>query len=187
MREPNWANCTEEQLWKYVATHLAKNGFDTILVGGAVVAIYSEGAYRSGDLDFVQLTYLTDKLPQLMKEIGFEVREGRHYKHPKCKHLFVEFTSGPAGIGDDTRIIPSEVKVAGTTIKIYSPTDCIRDRLASYIHFKALECLDQAVLVAEKQTFNRSTIQKWCEAEGAPLAFVEFELKLKEQKKKKGM
>lgn len=66
MKEPNWSTCTEEQLWKYVASHLAKNGIDTILVGGAVVAIYSGGAYRSGDLDFVQLTYLSQKLPTLI-------------------------------------------------------------------------------------------------------------------------
>lgn len=57
MKEPDWKTCSEEQLWKYVAAHLAKNGIDTILVGGAVVAIYSEGAYKSGDLDFVLLSY----------------------------------------------------------------------------------------------------------------------------------
>jgi hypothetical protein len=39
-------NCKEEELWKYVAVHLKKHNIDTILVGGAVVSIYSEGAYR---------------------------------------------------------------------------------------------------------------------------------------------
>ena len=63
MKEPRWADCTEEELWKYVATHLAQNGIDTILVGGAVVAIYSDGAYKSGDIDFVLLSYLNAKLP----------------------------------------------------------------------------------------------------------------------------
>lgn len=41
--------CREVELWKYVATHLKKNGIDTILVGGAVVSVYSDGAYESGD------------------------------------------------------------------------------------------------------------------------------------------
>ena len=45
--------CSEEDLWKYVAVHLKKKGIDTILVGGAVVSIYSHGVYKSGDLDFV--------------------------------------------------------------------------------------------------------------------------------------
>jgi hypothetical protein len=49
----DFKNCTEEELWKYVAVHLKKHNIDTILVGGAVVSIYSEGAYESGDLDFV--------------------------------------------------------------------------------------------------------------------------------------
>jgi hypothetical protein len=182
MKEPNWSHCTEEQLWKYVATHLAKNGIDTILVGGAVVAIYTDGAYRSGDLDFVQLSYLKEKLPQVMKTIGFEVHASRHYSHPKCKHLIVDFVSGPPGIGDDLKIIPSKIKVEEVTIKLYSPTDCIRDRLASYIHFKALECLDQAVLVAQKHPYNRSKIKRWCAKEGAPKAFKDFEEKVKKAK-----
>lgn len=50
--EINFASCTEEELWKYVASHLSKKGIDTVLVGGAVAAIYSNGLYRSGDLDF---------------------------------------------------------------------------------------------------------------------------------------
>lgn len=179
MKEPNWKTCTEKELWEYVASHLAKNSIDTILVGGAVVAIYSDGIYRSGDLDLVQLTYLTKHLPKVMKEIGFEVRESRHYSHPKCKHLIVDFASGPVGIGDDVKITPATRKVEGTTIKLFSPTDCIRDRLASYIHFNALECLDQAVLVAQKHPFDRSKIKRWCASEGAPNAFKEFEEKLK--------
>ena len=49
----NLKTCTEEELWKYIAVHLKSKGIDTILVGGAVVSIYSKGLYRSGDLDFV--------------------------------------------------------------------------------------------------------------------------------------
>ena len=123
------------------------------------MAIYSEGAYRSGDLDLIQLSYLNQKLPELMNAIGFEVKESRHYSHPKCKHLIIDFASGPPGIGEDLQIMPAEVRVDGTTIKIYSPTDCIRDRLDSFIHFKALECLDQAVLVAQKHPFDAEKLK----------------------------
>ena len=41
MTEPDWKNCTEGELWKYVATHLAKHGIDTILVGGEAVLVAS--------------------------------------------------------------------------------------------------------------------------------------------------
>jgi hypothetical protein len=40
----DYKKCTEEELWKYVATELSKNDVDVILVGGAVVSIYSKGA-----------------------------------------------------------------------------------------------------------------------------------------------
>jgi hypothetical protein len=180
MKEPKWESCTEEELWKYVASHLSLHGIDTILVGGAVAAIYSDGAYHSGDLDFVILNYLTENLPKLMKEIGFERTESRHYSHPKCRHLIVEFTSPPAAIGEDYKIKPKEVKVNRTVIRIYSPTDCIRDRLASYIHFKAKECMDQAVLVAQRQKFNSKKIQDWCKSERTPEAFEEFKKRLDE-------
>ena len=182
MKEPDWKICTEEELWKYVATHLAKNKIETVLVGGAVAAIYSEGAYRSGDLDLVLVSSLTDRLPKLMKEIGFEVKQSRHYSHPKCKHLIVDFASPPAAIGEDYKIIPAKVKSEGTIIKLYSPTDCIRDRLSSYIHFKARECLDQAVLVAKRQRFNASKIKSWCESEGSPQTFMDFQELLKKTK-----
>jgi hypothetical protein len=181
MKELNWDSCTEAELWRYVASHLARNGVDTILVGGAVVAIYTEGLYRSGDLDLVQLSYLNQRIPELMKEIGFEVQGGRHYKHPRLRHLIIEFASGPPGIGDDTKIRPAEIQYDGTTIKLYSPTDCIRDRLASYIHFKALDCLEQAVLVAKKHPFDRTKVKKWCRSEGAPEAFEAFEKRLKSE------
>lgn len=174
MKEPDWKNCTEGQLWRYVASHLASEGIDTILVGGAVVSIYTEGAYRSGDLDLVLTSYLPKKLPEAMAKIGFKVSESRHYSHPKCRHIIVEFSSPPAAIGDDYKIRPVEVKEAGKTIRLYSPTDCVRDRLASYIHFSARECLDQAVLVAKAHPIDAAKVEKWCKAEGAGDAFQEF-------------
>ncbi|MCH7229196.1 hypothetical protein [Haloferula sp. A504] len=50
---PDWATCSEEQLWHYVAWHLEGAGIRSVLVGGAVVSIHTEGLYRSGDLDLI--------------------------------------------------------------------------------------------------------------------------------------
>lgn len=177
----NLQTCSEKELWEYVAVHLKKRGIDTILVGGAVVSIYSKGAYHSGDLDFVKASIFVTKLEESMNEIGFK-KHGRHYVHPDCKHLFVEFPGGPPlGIGEDNSIVPDEVEVNGTIIKIFSPTDCVKDRLASYIHFKAPEGLDQAVLVAKNQDVNLTSIKKWCKNEGAEWAFDDFLKMLKKQ------
>jgi hypothetical protein len=86
-----------------------------------VVAIYTEGAYRSGDLDFVPTSLFGPAVDECMARIGF-VREGRHFEHPDCPHLFVEFVAPPLGIGADTEIVPRKETVSGQTIKILSPT-----------------------------------------------------------------
>jgi len=118
-----------------------------------------------------------------MKEIGF-VRKGRHFIHPDCKHLFVEFPgSVQMGIGDDYSIIPKEVKVEGVKIKILSPTDCIKDRLASFIHFKDREGLEQAILVAKNHPVKFKEIENWCKKEGASWAFDEFKIKIGDKHK----
>ncbi len=187
MKPPDWVTCTEEELWKYIAWYLAIHGIDTVLVGGAVASIYSKGIYRSGDLDLVNLTFpgTIDPSP-VLKEIGFEKRESRHYIHPDCKHLFIEFVSPPLSIGEDYNIVPVRTEIEGLEIKILSPTDCIKDRLASYVYFKARECLDQAVLVANNQVFDKDSVKKWCDNEGVSgqKAFEDFVRLFKIGKKK---
>lgn len=111
--------CREEELWKYIATELAKNGIDVILVGGAVVSVYSKGAYRSGDLDFVIYDFSRKKLDEVLGQLGFKkTNSSRHYKHPECKHLYLEFATFPASIGEDYNIVPAEVESEGYIIKI---------------------------------------------------------------------
>jgi hypothetical protein len=175
----DFATCTEETLWHYVASHLASEGIETILVGGAVVSIYSEGAYRSGDLDLVLGSMFVKNLDQAMQKIGFK-KKGRHFEHPDCKHLFVEFPgTPPLGIGSDYRIQPDELTIEHQIIKILSPTDCVKDRLASFIYFNDREGLEQAILVARRQQIDLKSVQKWCEAEGHPEAYQTFSEKLK--------
>jgi hypothetical protein len=157
---------------------LKLNGVDTVLVGGAVVSIYSEGAYQSGDLDFVLCSIFKKKnLPKLLKEIGF-TQSGRHFVHSNCQHLYIEFSSSFLEIGDDNNIVPAEVESSGTMIKILTPTDCVKDRLASYFPFEARECLDQAVLVTGKHPINMQAVKKWCLNEGAEKTFDDFQDKL---------
>ena len=174
-------SCTEEELWKYVASHLKKKGIDTILVGGAVAAIYSNGLYRSGDLDFVHLSMTVIGLEEAMTEIGFQKLDTKRYQHPQCKHILIEFPGGPpVGIGEDYKIKPHEVEFEGTIIKIFSPTDCVKDRLAGYIYYKHEENLNQAVMVARTQKVNNTKIKQWCKNEKAEWAFENYLKKLKE-------
>ncbi len=185
MEEPDWSSCTERELWEYVAIHLSESGIDTVLVGGAVVSYYSQGIYKSGDIDLVFQSYkLTEEtIKKVMNQIGFKRQTGRHYRHPKCKHLFVEFISPPVGIGNDYHIKPNELKKGKHIIKLLSPTDCIKDRLASYIYFQSIECLDQALLVAKKHPFDLKEIEAWCKKEGMQTrdGLLEFKKRLKKK------
>lgn len=160
------STCTVEELWRLVAKHLEKRGIGVVLVGGAVVSVYSEDVYLSGDLDFVKedLFVRQEDLEGAMAEIGFQRRD-RHYAHPECKHLFVEFVSGPVGIGEDTAIVPREVTEDGVTIKLLSPTDCVRDRLIGFIHDGSRDQMDQAVLVASAQSVDWAKIEEWAKRE----------------------
>jgi hypothetical protein len=171
----HFATCTEEELWRFVATHLERNGIGVVLVGGAVVSVHSRGAYRSGDLDFVPEALFSKTPDDAMAEIGFH-RTGRHSVHPDCHHLFVEFVAGPLGIGEDHHIVPQEMDEGDVSIKLLSPTDCVRDRLASYIHFGARECLDQAALVARAHSLDWEKVERWCQEEGSggPVAYADL-------------
>ena len=171
----DFSTCTAEELWRFVAAHLEGRDIGVVLVGGAVVSIYTEGAYASGDLDFVREAFFAQDVEGVMAEIGFH-KEGRHYRHPNCSHLFVEFVAGPLGIGEDTRIEPARVMERNVKLKLLSPTDSVRDRLSGFIHFGSRDYMDQAVLVASSRPVDWGKIERWCNGEGpdGTDAFVEL-------------
>ena len=57
-----------------------------------------------------------------MAEIGFRKHKSRHYTHPECSHLYIEFPQGPVEIGNDNSIVPDEIESEAKKIKILSPT-----------------------------------------------------------------
>lgn len=132
MEPPDWSKCTEDELWRYVAWHLEGEGIRSVLVGGAVVAIYTEGLYRSGDLDMVPDDLGRNRLISALAKIGFEPTQSRYFKHPGCAHLFLEFPRGPVEIGEQYPVIPDEIHLEGRTLRLLSPTDSVKDRLAGY-------------------------------------------------------
>ena len=118
MDAPNWATCNEEELWRYVAWHLEGSGIRSVLVGGAVVAIYTEGLYRSGDLDLVPDDFGRIRLAEVLAQIGFEPTQSRYFKHSSCPHLFLEFPKGPVEIGEQYPVIPDEIVVEGRILRL---------------------------------------------------------------------
>jgi hypothetical protein len=182
MEPPDWKACNEEQLWRYVAWHLEGAGIRSVLVGGAVVAIYTEGLYRSGDLDLVPDDLGRSRLSEVLAQIGFEPSRSRYFKHPSCPHLFLEFPRGPVEIGEQFPVTPAEIEVEGRTLRLLSPTDSVKDRLAGYIHWKSRANFDQAVLICRRQhaRVDLDAVGKWCAGEGGDDAFHELLRRLDE-------
>jgi len=166
------------ELAAYVCSHLRKRGIDVVLTGGSCVAIYSRGRYVSRDLDFIETRFATvAELRDAMAEIGFEP-ESRHYSH-KDTDLIVEFPAGPLSLGSEPAGDIKEVKFATGLLRMLSPTDCVKDRLAAYYHWKDLQSLEQAILVAQAQNIDLPEIKRWSTAEGMGRSFSEIASKLK--------
>jgi hypothetical protein len=178
----NLTQCSVEELWRYVSTHLEREGISTVLVGGAVVSVYTQDAYRSGDLDMVPPIFMdSKKITAALAKIGFIKDKHRYYEHPDCRDLFIDIVSPPVAIGEEINIQSASWEVDGVTIKILSPTDCVKDRLASYIHYQAQDCFLQALMVARKHPVDYPSLKTWCQNEGAEWAYQAF---LKEMEKK---
>jgi len=183
MQPPDLSRCTEQELWHFVAWHLEGEGIRSVLVGGAVVAIYTEGLYRSGDLDMVPDDLDRKRLVEALAKIGFEPTKSRYFKHPECAHLFLEFPRGPVEIGEEHPVIPAEIELEGRKLRLLSPTDSVKDRLAGYIHWKSRANFDQALLICQRQNgrVDLDAVRDWCAGEGGISAFEELVGRLNEQ------
>jgi hypothetical protein len=59
-----------------------------------------------------------------------------------------------------------EKKLSTGILKLISPTDCVKDRLAAYYHWGDQQSLLQAILVAQQHKINFDEIRRWSLAEG---------------------
>ena len=175
MNPPNWEKCSIKELWEYVAWHLSLSGIDSVLVGGAVVAIYTEGLYQSSDLDIVPDEFERHRIAGALEKIGFSA-EGRYFTHPSCPHLCLEFPRGPVELGEECPVEPEQIMLEGQTIQILSPTSCVKDRLAGYIHWRTRDLFDQAVLVCLRQAarIDWRELKDWCVGENSPETYDEL-------------
>ena len=105
-----------------------------------------------------------------MAEIGFE-EDGRYFKHSDTE-FFIEFPPGPLTVGDEPVREVIEKRFSTGRLRIISPTDCVKDRLAAYYHWGDRQCLAQAQLVARGHTIDIGEIERWSIGEGK---FDEFE------------
>ncbi|WP_005032723.1 hypothetical protein [Holophaga foetida] len=146
-----------------------KLGVDPILVGGAVVEVWTgrrDGVFHTADLDFIGPDFLTAYQVQKVNPDGIEAISGRHVW---VESVPIEFPMGPLGIGSallDPATATVEVKtLAGDTIRCFRPEACVLDRLTAvayeYGHF---EQYIQALAVASAQCGEPDWSHDWIEA-----------------------
>jgi len=156
---------TQAELGAYVQSHLGAKGIDVVLSGGAVVAIYTSGKYISPDIDLVnRYSAKRSVIKSAMEELGFQ-EAGRHFEHPDSE-FFVEFPPGPLSLGEENIIRIVELEMETGILRVISPTDCVKDRLAWYYHDGDRQCLSQAILVSNEHQIDIGEIRKWSEGEG---------------------
>ena len=164
---------TQAELAAYVQSHLRKNKINVTLSGGAAVSIYTVNKYVSADVDLVEDSYVDrGKIKTAMEEIGFQ-EKNRYFTHPDTQHI-IEFPSGPLSIGGEPIKHITEIRYATGILRVISPTDCVKDRLAAYYFWGDQQSLAQAVLVAIHNRINIREIKRWSQAEGENEGFEIF-------------
>lgn len=175
---------TVGELAAFIASHLDKHGMEVVLSGGSCVTIYSRQQYVSADLDFIERRSIRRKdLRKTLGEIGFH-EENRYFKHPETK-IIVEFPSGPLSAGKEPLKDIIVMEFVTGSLKLISPTDCVKDRLAAFFHWQDRQSLAQAVLVAQSQEIDLNEVERWSRGEGKLQEFRKIRKQLVGEKARK--
>lgn len=154
------------ELAAFVCSHLEKRGIRVVLSGGSCVSIYTFNHYVSMDLDLIDLLHTTRRqLRQVLAEIGFTEMD-RYFVHPDTEY-FLEFPSGPLAVGNEPVSKIDEIHLETGILRLLSPTDCVKDRLAAFYHWNDRQCLQQALWVALEHGVDWNEIDRWSRREGA--------------------
>jgi hypothetical protein len=173
------ARMSAEELAARVCQALHDAGITVTLTGGACVAIWSNGAYESQDLDFVEQGLVPRReIRQVLRKLGF-VESRRYFTHPESEFL-IEFPSGPLAVGDQLVSDYAERTLPTGTLRLLTPTDCVKDRLAAWFHWNDRQALEQACLVTRAQRIDSGDLKRWARREGHDEAFRKFLRKLTE-------
>ncbi|MEE8603944.1 MAG: hypothetical protein V3S65_01110 [Candidatus Aminicenantaceae bacterium] len=174
-------NLSLKDLSIFLSDYLSKRGIETVLSGGACVSIYTKNKYFSYDLDFVFLSYVErKKIISVFENIGFQ-EEGRHFRH-KDTPFIVDFIAPPPSVGEEPIGKITEITKGNMVLKLLSPTDCVKDRLAAFYFWNDRQSLEQAILVSLDNDIDLKEINRWSLKEGMKDKLKTFTNVLKKRK-----
>jgi hypothetical protein len=160
-----------------VSQALGDAGITAVLTGGAAVSVYTANRYRSYDIDLVTAASRRE-LTAVMSTLGFRPGAGRHYEHPATR-LVVEFVAWPVTVGDEVVRKWARMTTPVGQLHILTPTQCVKDRLAAFFHWRDAQSLEQALLVGRDHRISMTDLQRWSHAEGHDDDFAEFRRRLR--------
>ena len=160
----DWKNIKIRNLAALVCHELNRGDVDAVLVGGACVSIYTDNTYVSYDLDFVSHSSLKD-IARILSDLGFHRESSRHFIRKDCP-FFIEFVAPPVSVGSEPIRKEENIKTRFGSLRLLTPTDSVKDRLAAYYHWNDPQALEQAIMVAKAQKVKLPEIRKWSEKEG---------------------
>jgi hypothetical protein len=118
-----------------------------------------------------------DRSTKSARSLGFR-EQGRHFRHAETP-LLVDFPTGPLMVGDERVHHVATVDTVEGPLRLLTPTDCVKDRLAAYDRWNDRQSLTQAVQVAVGQRVDFANIRRWSIAEGHEPRYRKFRLKIK--------
>ena len=170
-------NMSQVELAAYVQDSLKADGIQVVLSGGSAVSFYSSDKYVSKDLDLINTSFSRrSKIKVVMDKLGFH-EQGRYFIHPETT-FFIEFPDGPLSVGEEPVKEISEFELSTGTLRVLSPTDCVKDRLCAFYFWNDLQGLEQATLVTKSQKVDLKEIKRWSKVEGKVKEFKAFTEKL---------
>jgi hypothetical protein len=170
-------NMSQVELAAYIQDSLQIEGIEVVLSGGSAVSFYSSNKYVSKDLDLINTGFAKrSKIKSVMEKLGFK-EQGRYFVSSETA-FFVEFPDGPLSVGEEPVKEISEFELSTGTLKVLSPTDCVKDRLCAFYFWNDLQGLEQAVLVTKNQKVNLKEIKRWSKVEGKENEYDLFSKKL---------
>jgi hypothetical protein len=170
---------SQGELAALVATRLKENKIDVVLCGGACVSLYTSGSYVSLDIDFLDNGVVSRKaIRTVLAAMGFR-EKGRYFVHPETTFP-VEFPRGPAMVGEERPRRIDEMKFSTGTLRLLSPTDCVKDRLTWYYYDNDLQALEQAKAVTQENPVDIDEVERWSRNEGMLEKFLEIKPRLLE-------
>ena len=175
----NWSGMKAKDVAAIVQETLRKKGIDSTVVGGSCVEIYSNSKYTSGDIDIVS-EYSLEEIENALTGLNFKRKDKtRIFERKDCEY-FLDFVQPPLAIGNAPVKQLSNIKTKNGIIKLLTPSDCVKDRLAAYFYWDDKQSMEQAILVAKTNTLDYKDIERWAKEELNLIKYKEFLKKIDE-------